>query len=377
MTQAPPAAEATASGSAAAHAAHPRDARPARAEHLVAHTGHPHARRPGRARGVPVQHDPGLQRGADRRCCPTLEDHACSLGRRGGFMTRLEEGTWLGHVAEHIAHRAAGPGGHRGSHRQDAQRGRDRPATTSSTSTARRKSAARRAGSPWPWSTTSSRPRGAVSISSRTWRTSSGSPRSEAFGPSTQAHHRRGRVARHPLDPTRPLEPRPARPGRPPAAHPGDDDLADTSAIAVDIASDKSLTNQLLSSAGLPVPQVADACAREDEAVRPRPRRSAIRCVVKPLDGNHGRGVSLDLRTEDDVRRAVPLALRREPQRRRGRGDVRDRQRLPRAGHRRQDRRRRPARAGQRRRATASTPCASWSTSRTPTRAAASATRRC
>ncbi|HET9756679.1 MAG TPA: hypothetical protein VFP66_09270, partial [Candidatus Limnocylindrales bacterium] len=34
---------------------------------------------------------------------PTLEDHACSLGRRGGFITRLQEGTWAGHIAEHIA----------------------------------------------------------------------------------------------------------------------------------------------------------------------------------------------------------------------------------------------------------------------------------
>ncbi len=34
---------------------------------------------------------------------PTLEDHACSLGRRGGFISRLEDGTWMGHVAEHIA----------------------------------------------------------------------------------------------------------------------------------------------------------------------------------------------------------------------------------------------------------------------------------
>src|SRR3712207_1934429 len=34
---------------------------------------------------------------------PTLEDHACSLGRRGGFLTRLAEGTWVGHIAEHIA----------------------------------------------------------------------------------------------------------------------------------------------------------------------------------------------------------------------------------------------------------------------------------
>src|SRR5512144_402079 len=34
---------------------------------------------------------------------PTLEDHACSLGRRGGFISRLLDGTWLGHVAEHVA----------------------------------------------------------------------------------------------------------------------------------------------------------------------------------------------------------------------------------------------------------------------------------
>src|SRR5690348_16468563 len=34
---------------------------------------------------------------------PSLEDHACSLNRRGGFITRLHDGTWMGHVAEHIA----------------------------------------------------------------------------------------------------------------------------------------------------------------------------------------------------------------------------------------------------------------------------------
>src|SRR6185503_16659583 len=34
---------------------------------------------------------------------PSLSDHACSLNRRGGFVTRLGDGTWVGHVAEHIA----------------------------------------------------------------------------------------------------------------------------------------------------------------------------------------------------------------------------------------------------------------------------------
>ncbi|HJT64837.1 MAG TPA: cyanophycin synthetase [Pyrinomonadaceae bacterium] len=36
-------------------------------------------------------------------CLPGLNDHHCSLGRRGGFVQRLEEGTYFGHVVEHVA----------------------------------------------------------------------------------------------------------------------------------------------------------------------------------------------------------------------------------------------------------------------------------
>jgi len=34
---------------------------------------------------------------------PGLREHSCSRGRKGGFVERLHEGTWLGHVAEHCA----------------------------------------------------------------------------------------------------------------------------------------------------------------------------------------------------------------------------------------------------------------------------------
>src|SRR5438128_12484841 len=34
---------------------------------------------------------------------PSLQAHACSLNRAGGFVERLREGTWLGHVVEHVA----------------------------------------------------------------------------------------------------------------------------------------------------------------------------------------------------------------------------------------------------------------------------------
>lgn len=34
---------------------------------------------------------------------PTMIEHRCSVGEKGGFFTRVEEGTWMGHVIEHIA----------------------------------------------------------------------------------------------------------------------------------------------------------------------------------------------------------------------------------------------------------------------------------
>jgi cyanophycin synthetase len=34
---------------------------------------------------------------------PTLQEHRCSEGVPGGFFKRVEEGTWMGHVIEHIA----------------------------------------------------------------------------------------------------------------------------------------------------------------------------------------------------------------------------------------------------------------------------------
>ncbi len=80
-----------------------------------------------------------------------------------------------------------------------------------------------------------------------------------------------------------------------------------TSAIGVDVASDKSLTNKLLDSAGLPVPR-ADVVDTEDGA-SVAAKRLGYPCVVKPLDGNHGRGVHLDLRSDEAVRAAFHGAL--------------------------------------------------------------------
>ena len=58
---------------------------------------------------------------------PGLVDHTCGVGRRGGFVERLREGTWLGHVAEHVAlqlQREAGGEQRRGKTRGAGKRGR-------------------------------------------------------------------------------------------------------------------------------------------------------------------------------------------------------------------------------------------------------------
>lgn len=38
-----------------------------------------------------------------KKMFPTMLSHRCSVGTEGGFFERVEEGTWMGHVIEHIA----------------------------------------------------------------------------------------------------------------------------------------------------------------------------------------------------------------------------------------------------------------------------------
>lgn len=50
----------------------------------------------------PTNKIPGF-REALENLFPTLVEHRCSEGTRGGFFKRVDEGTWMGHVIEHIA----------------------------------------------------------------------------------------------------------------------------------------------------------------------------------------------------------------------------------------------------------------------------------
>ncbi|MGB5257309.1 MAG: acetate--CoA ligase family protein, partial [Woeseiaceae bacterium] len=72
-----------------------------------------------------------------------------------------------------------------------------------------------------------------------------------------------------------------------------------TSNIAVELASDKEETNGILRDLGLPVPAQAMVRTTRD-AVRAA-ERIGYPVVLKPLAGNHGRGVSINLRTAEEV----------------------------------------------------------------------------
>ncbi|MSP91758.1 MAG: cyanophycin synthetase [Myxococcales bacterium] len=81
---------------------------------------------------------------------------------------------------------------------------------------------------------------------------------------------------------------------------------SETRHISVEIASDKQETNRILADLGLPVPKQEMVYSLED-ALRAA-RRVGWPLVVKPLNANHGRGVSIGLRDDEGVRLAFDKA---------------------------------------------------------------------
>ncbi|ARU60976.1 cyanophycin synthetase [Tumebacillus avium] len=79
-----------------------------------------------------------------------------------------------------------------------------------------------------------------------------------------------------------------------------------TSCTGVDIASDKEMTKQLLDMAAIPVPHGGVAYTEEEALELWRYLGGAL--VVKPLDGNQGKGVSINLVSEAEVKKAFAIA---------------------------------------------------------------------
>ncbi len=81
---------------------------------------------------------------------------------------------------------------------------------------------------------------------------------------------------------------------------------SETKHIAVEISCDKEDTHNLLSELGLPVP-LQHMVYSESQAVRAA-HRIAYPVVLKPLNANHGRGVSINLNSDEEVRLAFNTA---------------------------------------------------------------------
>src|SRR5690606_4100751 len=78
-----------------------------------------------------------------------------------------------------------------------------------------------------------------------------------------------------------------------------------TSAIAEAISRDKDLTKQLIGSVGVPVPEGREVASAEDAIEAAGDIGFPV--VVKPVDGNHGRGVFIDLKSPEEVAKAYAI----------------------------------------------------------------------
>ncbi len=233
---------------------------------------------------------------------PALEEHHCGVGERGGFIQRLHEGTWAGHILEHVViellNLAGMPTGF-GQTRSTSQRGVYRMVFR-----ARDEQVAR----------TALRCGHALLMAA---------VNDEAFDLAKAVEEVRGNIDDFYLGPSTAAIVGAATDRRIPHIRLNEGNLVQlgygaaqrriwtaetdlTSAIAEGISRDKDLTKSLLKSCGVPVPEGQVVTTVEDawEAAED----IGLPVVVKPTDGNHGRGVSLDLSTREDVESAFKLA---------------------------------------------------------------------
>lgn len=233
---------------------------------------------------------------------PALEEHHCGVGERGGFLQRLQEGTWMGHVLEHVViellNLAGMPTGF-GQTRSTSQHGVYRMVFR-----ARDEAVARCAlenGHRVLMGVINDRP---VDVPAAVAAVREAID-SAYLGPST-AHIVASATDRR-IPHLRLNEGNLVQLGHGNRQHriwTAETDR--TSAIAEGIARDKDLTKRLLAAVGVPVPEgriAANAAEAWDAA-----EAIGLPVAVKPTDGNHGRGVTLDLSTRELVEKAWALA---------------------------------------------------------------------
>ncbi|MES2117466.1 MAG: cyanophycin synthetase [Pseudomonadota bacterium] len=237
---------------------------------------------------------------------PNLLEHRCGVGERGGFLERLREGTYAGHILEHVVLELQNLAGMKtgfGKTRQVAE-GSGIYKMAFRTRQEQVGRAALAAGRDLLMACIEDRPYDLAA----TVATLTDMVDSLCLGPSTgnivdAATERKIPFIRL-TDGNLVQLGHGARQRRIWTA-----ETERTSAIAEGIASDKDLTKTLLASCGVPVPE--GELVTSAEAAWEAAQDIGLPVVVKPYDGNHGRGVSLNLMTQSDVEKAYHLAARK------------------------------------------------------------------
>ena len=231
---------------------------------------------------------------------PGLAEHGCSYREPGGFLRRMreDEGTWLGHVLEHVAIELQNVAG------EEVTFGKTRSAGKPGVYTVVYEYAQRDEG-------VAAGDLGLAAALLAAARVAA----SRGIG-ARRLELARGARRLHPLCAARALGPSTASLVRAAEARDipwlrlNDQSLVQlghgkyqqriqatvsgrTPHIAVELASDKEETNKILASLGLPVPQ-QELVQSDAQAVRAA-SRIGFPVVTKPYNGNHGRGISIRL----------------------------------------------------------------------------------
>ncbi len=233
---------------------------------------------------------------------PGLIEHHCGVGYHGGFIERLNEGTWAGHILEHVVLEVQSLAGMKtgfGKTRSTGEHGVYKMAFRTRDNVVGR---------------------AALEVSHRLLMAAIND---EPFDLPAAIARLTDMVDRLCLGPSTAHIVDAATDRRIPSIRLTDGNLVQlgygaaqrriwtaetdrTSAIAEGIASDKDMTKNLLASCGVPVPE--GAIARSADAAWEEAADIGLPVVVKPIDANHGRGVSLNLNTEAEVRAAYVIA---------------------------------------------------------------------
>ncbi|WP_114969044.1 cyanophycin synthetase [Rhodoferax ferrireducens] len=236
---------------------------------------------------------------------PGLAEHRCGVGERGGFLLRVRVGTWAGHILEHVVLELQNLAGMRtgfGKARQTSVRGVYKVAFRTRQEQVGR--AALVAALDLVMAAMENRPYDLTATIAKLHDMVD----ALCLGPSTahivEAATERGIPHLRLTDGNLVQLGHGASQRRIWTA-----ETDQTSAIAEEIASDKDLTKSLLQSCGVPVPQ--GRLVKTAEEAWEAAQDIGLPVAIKPYDGNHGRGVSLDLNNRKDIEAAFQLAQRK------------------------------------------------------------------